>query len=481
MTLDTRAPTHPDDDRTPDTTDDADPPGRLRPVLWRLHFISGFLVAPVALWLAVTGILYAWNPQIESAMYGDRREVTGQGELAPLSDQVDAALAAHPDHRVLSVQPSGEAGDATEVAMAPADAQSSDPFTPPPGAFTAYVDPVSTDVVGGLHDTSKPDEWLRNMHSNFKLGTTVGTLTELAASWVIVSLATGLYLWWPKSRRALRRAFVPRFQGLRSGARKPWRDLHSVIGFVILVPIVAMVATGLTWTEYAGRWVDVVKDTAKTESPSLDTALPGAAAAGAGGEGGSGEHAEHLLDATSPATFADIDAVVAGAEGAGLRHPFTITAPMAEGSAWTAAEADSSWPVETTRVAVDPATGEVTDRVEFADNAALDQATSLGIYFHQGELFGLFNQLLLTFLAGALIALLVTGYVAWWKRRPAQALAVPPRYGKLFRKVPIPLVLGFAATMVLLPTLGVTFVVYLVVERLYRAVRPASPTPTPAA
>ena len=59
----------------------------------------------------------------------------------------------------------------------------------------------------------------------------------------------------------------------------------------------------------------------------------------------------------------------------------------------------------------------------------------------------------------------------------ARALAVPPRYGKLFRNVPVPLVLGFAATMVLLPTLGATFVVYLVVERIYRAVRPG---PSPA-
>jgi uncharacterized iron-regulated membrane protein len=476
MSIDTRVAARPDGD-VPDTSDDADPPGRLRPVLWRLHFISGFLVAPVAIWLAVTGTLYAWNPQIESVLFGDRQEVTGRGELAPLSDQVDAALAANPGHRVLSVAPAGEAGDATEVALAPEDAQGA-PFTPPPGALTAYVDPVTTDVVGRLDDTSRPDEWLRNMHSNFKLGPTVGTLTELAASWVVVSLATGLYLWWPKSRRALRRAFVPRLQGLRRGGRRPWRDLHSVIGVAVLVPLVAIVATGLTWTEYAGRWVDVAKDATAAESPSLDPSLPGSGpAAGAHDGGTNAEHAGHVLDSASPATFDDIDKVLEGAKTAGLHHPFTITAPAEMGLAWTAAEVDDRWPVETTSVSVDAATGKVTDRLEFGDGAALDQATSLGIYFHQGTLFGLFNQLLLTVLAGALIALLVTGYVAWWRRRPARALAVPPRYEKLFRNVPVPLVLGFAATMVLLPTLGVTFVVYLVVERLYRAVRPG---PTPA-
>ena len=34
----------------------------MRPVLWRLHFLAGFRVAPVLVSLAVTGILFAWNP-----------------------------------------------------------------------------------------------------------------------------------------------------------------------------------------------------------------------------------------------------------------------------------------------------------------------------------------------------------------------------------------------------------------------------------
>ncbi len=33
----------------------------LRPLLWRLHFLGGFLAAPVVLSLAITGILFSWT------------------------------------------------------------------------------------------------------------------------------------------------------------------------------------------------------------------------------------------------------------------------------------------------------------------------------------------------------------------------------------------------------------------------------------
>ena len=32
----------------------------LRPIMWRLHFIGGFLAGPVVISLALTGILFAW-------------------------------------------------------------------------------------------------------------------------------------------------------------------------------------------------------------------------------------------------------------------------------------------------------------------------------------------------------------------------------------------------------------------------------------
>ncbi|HEU5448973.1 MAG TPA: PepSY-associated TM helix domain-containing protein, partial [Acidimicrobiia bacterium] len=60
--------------------------GPLRPVLWRLHFFTGFLAAPVVVWLCLSGILFAWHPQIESAIYDEALTATSNGERRPMSE-----------------------------------------------------------------------------------------------------------------------------------------------------------------------------------------------------------------------------------------------------------------------------------------------------------------------------------------------------------------------------------------------------------
>ena len=63
-------------------------------VVWRLHFYAGLLCIPFVLWLALTGSLYLFTPQIDSWIDRrfDRLEVGGP-PAAP-SAQVKAALAA---------------------------------------------------------------------------------------------------------------------------------------------------------------------------------------------------------------------------------------------------------------------------------------------------------------------------------------------------------------------------------------------------
>lgn len=442
---------------------------RLRSILFRLHFFGGFFAAPIALWLAVSGVLYAWNPQIESWVFGDEKAAAAPGDLRPLSEQVEAVLAAHPDHDLVEVTPADEAGEATAVLVKPTGSMG-EGFGHAPGSFTAYVDPVDTEVTGRIHESRRPDEWLRNLHSNFRLGDRAGTVTELAASWVLVSLATGLYLWWPRTRQALGRALVPRLRGLRGGGRRPWRDLHSSLGFLTLGALGVMVVTGLTWTEYAGHWIDVTKDAWTAEAPSLQTGLPSSGAHHGGGSGGGGAGVE----------LAAFDDVAATARRADLHAPYTISPASEPGQAWTVAENDSRWPIDRTSIAVDPARREVVDRLEFTDQPLLEQGTTVGIAFHQAELFGLFNQLLLTFLAATLVVLLLSGYVMWWKRRPTGAFGPPPKLGSVWRDVPVPFLVGFVLLLVFLPVMGVSFLLFLLVERAVWLVRRRRRPPTPA-
>lgn len=443
--------------------DEMERPRRLRPLLWRLHFFGGFFAAPIAVWLAITGILFAWSPQIESTLHDDKLTTSSEGESLPLSEQVEAVREAHPDSQVIDITPASGAGKTTGVSLAPAGAEMP-PFGAPPGASTVYVDPVTAEVTGQIEEADRPDEWIRTLHSSFRQGDGLANnLTEVSASWVLLSLLTGIYLWWPKSKQALKQSVVPRVRGLRNGRRKPWRDLHSTVGILTLVVLAVVVVTGLTWTEYAGARVDTVKETLDTESPSLSTSLGEAAA---DGDDAHGEHGGSADDAADPGLdVAALDRVDRAAVASDVDTPYTIT-PAGPGEAWTVGELDDRWPLRQAEIAVDPASGDVVDRLEFGDKPLLDQATSLGIGFHEGTLFGLFNQALLTVMALGLVVMIVAGYTAWWRRRPKGAFAAPAKPGPLLRSTPIPLLLGFAVLLWFLPALAVSFVIYLVLERI---------------
>jgi uncharacterized iron-regulated membrane protein len=441
--------------------------GPLRPVLWRLHFFTGFLAAPVVVWLCLSGIAFAWNPQIESAIYSEALTATAGGEARPVSEQVAAAIRAYPGHEIVQVSPATAPGETTGVMLKPPGAQAVG-FGPAPGAFTVYVDPASTSVTGRIFESRRPGEWLRNLHSNFRIGTWADTVTELAASLALVSLVTGLYLWWPKTRAALRRSIVPRLRGLRGGGRRPWRDLHSTLGVLTLAALAVMLVTGLTWTDYAGRWVDVAKTALVAEPPVLRTELTGSPGQGSGPHGG---HGAGGRPSAAPTSWDEVDEVVVSARRAGVAPPYIVTPPTQPGDAWSVAEVDNRWPIESESVAVDPDSGRVVDRLTFADHPLLEQATTLGIGFHEGTLFGLPNQIGLTLLAAALIVIVVSGYVMWWRRRPPGAFGAPPQPRRPLRTVPVPLLGGFALLGVLLPTLAVGFVAYLVAERVMRHFR----------
>jgi uncharacterized iron-regulated membrane protein len=229
-----------------------------------------------------------------------------------------------------------------------------------------------------------------------------------------------------------------------------------------------MLVTGLTWTDHAGRWVDVAKTALVAEPPTLRTQLTGSSGGGGGSHGAHGPGGRTAAPATN---WAEVDGVVASARRTGVNPPYIVTPPAQPGDAWSVAEVDNRWPIQSESVAIDPATGQVVDRLAFAEHPLLEQATTVGIGFHEGTLFGLANQIGLTLLAATLIVIVVSGYVMWWRRRPPGAFGAPPRPRRLLRTVPVPLLGGFVLLGVLLPTLAVGFVAYLVAERLLRRVR----------
>jgi uncharacterized iron-regulated membrane protein len=68
---------------------------RLYRAMWRWHFYAGLYVIPFLIMLAVTGLIILWFTAI-APEYGDRLTLSPGAQALSITQQADAALAAHP-------------------------------------------------------------------------------------------------------------------------------------------------------------------------------------------------------------------------------------------------------------------------------------------------------------------------------------------------------------------------------------------------
>ena len=471
----TAPPTEPETART---TDPGHRPGwwaMFRPLVLRLHFYAGVLVAPFVLVASVTGLLYTIAPQVEQIAYHDLTHVTPAGDTVAFAEQVAAARATHPDGAVVRVDVPEAADRSTRVVF-------TDETVPADYDMSVFVNPYTGQVEGQVRSYGQWlgfRAWLDELHRNLHLGAVGRHYSELAASWLWVVALGGLMLWlgrWRRDRRVgrVRRLVTP---DLRATGRSRVMSWHAVIGVWLLLGVLALSVSGLTWSRFAGANIGEVRTALSWTEPTPATSLPGHAAAADHAHHGSSVTATDDPDAVFSAG-AGIDGVLDTARDAGLGDPLYLVPPAEPGSAWTAAENKRDWPTRYDAISVDPATGELLDRVDFADWPLMAKLTDWVIGAHMGILFGVLNQLALAALALGLIVATVLGYRMWWLRRPRDARG--PRFGRpapqgAWRRLPWPAMVAVVAVTAVVgwfvPMLGVTLLGFLVVDTAIGAVR----------
>jgi uncharacterized iron-regulated membrane protein len=106
----------------------------------------------------------------------------------------------------------------------------------------------------------------------------------------------------------------------------------------------------------------------------------------------------------------------------------------------------------------DGVTGELVGDDRFGEKSAFDKTIQVGIAAHEGQLFGLPNQLLGFGTALGLVTLCVSALVMWWRRRPGGALGIPaPRVAEF--RIAMSLRVAIVVLGMLLPMLGASLLV----------------------
>ncbi|WP_405959889.1 PepSY domain-containing protein [Streptomyces sp. NBC_00024] len=419
----------------------------LRPLVLRLHFYAGVLVAPFLLVAALTGGLYAASFSIEDIVYVDRTTVAKVGdEKLPISEQVAAARKAHPEGTIAAVRPSPEDDATTRVMLTGVEGIDET------NTLAVFVDPYTAQVRGALEQYGSTGAlpvrtWIDKFHANLQLGETGRLYSELAASWLWVISGGGLVLWFAR-RRAQRKV-----RG--TSGRRRTLGLHGTVGVWAAAGFLFLSATGLTWSTYAGANIEVLRTELHQATPAISAA--------AGDHGG---HDEAAADGGAAAE-GDLVKILAAARAEGLGDPVEIVPPADESSTYVVKQVQRSWPTKQDAVAVDPATAEVTDTLRFADFPILAKLSRWGIDAHTGVLFGLANQLLLMALALSLVMLVLWGYRMWWQRGRASSFGRPIPRGAWQQVPPQILVPALALIAVLgyfVPLLGIPLAVFIAVD-----------------
>lgn len=442
---------------------------QLKPLVLRLHFYAGVLVAPFILVAAVTGLIYSAAPQIEQAVYADEMTVTPGTAQLPLAEQFAVARQAHPDGTLVEIRPPATPSSSTRVVF-------TDAHVPDNSYRAVMVNPYTGTVLGQERQYGQwlgVRAWLNELHANLHLGPVGRYYSELAASWLWLVVLGGLALWFTKRRtdRRARRLLLPEHS---TTGRRRTLSWHATLGLWLALGALFLSATGLTWSRFAGEHVTQLREALSWTGTTLSTSLDGDVG-GADEHAGHAGHGGHGGSSTGPSDAVvtrgiGVDGVLASARAAGLQDPLLVTAPVDDTSAWTVAEKKRSAPTRLDSVAIDPRDGAVVDRIRFADEPLAAKLSRWTIDAHVGVLFGLPNQLALAAVALGLIAVTLLGYRSWWQRRPTRGSA---RVGRApgrgtWRRLSPPVLVGVVLVTVavgwFVPLLGVSLAGFLLVD-----------------
>jgi uncharacterized iron-regulated membrane protein len=432
-------------------------------LFWRIHWWAALIATPFALVAVLTGMLYLFTPQIEASLYGHLHRVEPAGRpIRPLDDAVVAAVSASAaGWSVSSVVPPHAANESVKVVMAPDSsaaghehdhhglgvskppAQAKPAFGLPRQAVIVYVDPYSAQVLGRMADRDRFGNWARRLHSRWLQTDGWRWMIELAASWLMVMLLTGIYLWWP---RAGQRALPQK----NAQGRVAWKQWHAFIGVALSVISFTILTTGLTWSQYAGGQIRALRNALHQAPPRI----PGGVRS-------------TVVDGAQPLSW---QAAWDEARQQVPSVPMQLTAPQQAMDVWRINAFDASQPAKRFDLLLDAYSGRALYYSDWRDQTVFAKATAIGIPFHRGE-FGPWNQALLFLFGSGVLFSLLSGWVMFFKRRQKGLPAMPRLLPGAWKSLSVPFWLTSLLLFIAMPLLALSAVFVGLAETIFHVAR----------
>ena len=397
------------------------------PLIWKWHFIGGIVSAPIVVILAITGIIY---------LFKDNYEAPQKRELLQIEQKTENKMSFQKQwefaQKEWKKKPSG--------VILPTSENESTEFIS--GKFShksiLYIDPYAQKVKGQINISDTDMHTVRKLHGELLLGSVGTKIVELVASWMVVLIITGLYLFWPRGR-GWKVFFTVR---TNQSKRILFRDVHALTGFWFSFILLLVLAGGLPWTDVWGEGFRMVQQ--KTDSGFPAT------------------WDSRTFNSNPKGNPMPLDEVITKAKELCLKGKTVIDLPQSAKGVYSIYN-ETNELGEIKKIHIDQYSGKFLASHTWSDVGILMKARMWTMAFHQGE-FGLWNWYLMIFVAIGLFTLSMSAIISYAYRKTPGTLAIP--------KVPenisfgIPLIVIVVMLGILLPLFGLSVVLLFLYSKL---------------
>lgn len=378
----------------------------MKKAIGTIHLWLGIASGLVVFIISITGCIYVFEDELKTWAYTDREVITVPDHAVkkPLSELLAVAQKEiGSEHPIQGIEVPGAADQTyTFRPVQVRDDKAKTYFGEIVYYRKLYINPYTGAVVKNENTKYEFFTLVLRLHRNLLLNKKTGSLiVGTAVLFFVVLLISGIVLWWPKNKKALKKRVSFVWKRTTQWKRKN-HDLHSVLGFYSSFVVIIIALTGLTW---AFTW--------------FDNGVQWIANGGAQRE----KQKPLYSDTTHVSSVLPIDKILFALTTSNpTAHSFTINLPeKAKGTINAAARPDSDVRYTTLRYQYDQFTGALLKTTTFDEKNAGEKLKAMNYDIHVGAISGLPGKLLAFFASLISASLPITGFIIWYGRRNKKA------------------------------------------------------------
>jgi uncharacterized iron-regulated membrane protein len=195
-------------------------PTNVRRLILNVHLLTALIAGAFIVILGVTGSVLEFEPELDRLLHPHLSYITPGARVLSLREIGDAASRRFSGEPVVAYQLSLSTRLSWQVVL-------------PSGI--ANVNQYTGEVLGMRARGQTLLGYARALHVRLASGDFGRNIMKWSGICMLVSLASGLYLWWPIKQVRIRGNWR---------SRRFWFDLHNAIGIFLLLPLAMLAATG---------------------------------------------------------------------------------------------------------------------------------------------------------------------------------------------------------------------------------------------